>query len=106
MHVYTIGFDVHARKSLQQFLTLLEDAGVTKLVDARLRPSSQLSGFAKRDDLAFLLPTFAGIEYQHEPRLAPTPEIFGALRRVEGLAALRGRIQGAGRRAGYAGDPH
>lgn len=83
MHVYTIGF---ARKSLQQFLALLEDAGVTKLVDARLRPSSQLSGFAKRDDLAFLLPTFAGIEYEHEPRLAPTPAIFGALRQSKDWA--------------------
>lgn len=77
MNVYTIGF---TRKSLQQFLALLEDAGVTKLVDARLRPSSQLSGFAKRDDLAFLLPAFAGIEYEHEPRLAPTPEILDAYR--------------------------
>jgi uncharacterized protein (DUF488 family) len=77
MNLYTIGF---TRKSLQQFLGLLEGAGVTKLVDARLRPTSQLSGFAKRDDLAFLLPTFAGIEYEHEPRLAPTPEILDAYR--------------------------
>ena len=77
MNVYTIGF---TRKSLQQFLGLLEAARVTKLIDTRLRPTSQLAGFAKRDDLAFLLPRFAGIEYEHEPRLAPSAEILAAYR--------------------------
>ena len=77
MNVYTIGF---TRKSLQQFLGLLDEAGVTKLIDTRLRPTSQLSGFAKKDDLAFILRRFKGIEYQHEPRLAPSAEILDAYR--------------------------
>ncbi len=42
--VYTIGF---AGKSLQQFVSLLKRAHVTRLIDVRLRPGSQLSGFAR-----------------------------------------------------------
>lgn len=68
----TIGF---SQKSLRRFIQLLQSAGVTKLIDVRLHNTSQLAGFAKKDDLAFILETF-GIKYEHVPELAPTDDIL------------------------------
>ncbi len=68
----TIGF---AKKSLRKFIGLLQDAGVTKVIDIRLHNTSQLAGYAKRDDLEFILETF-GIAYEHVPELAPTEELM------------------------------
>ncbi len=73
--VHTIGT---TKKSLEQFIRLLQEAGVDAIVDIRLRNTSQLAGFAKRDDLAFLLREGFGIEYEHRPDLAPTAEIMDA----------------------------
>ncbi len=75
--IYTIG---HTKKSLEQFIRLLQEAGVDAVVDIRLRNTSQLAGFAKRDDLSFLLREGFGIEYEHRPELAPTAEILDAYR--------------------------
>src|SRR5262245_31045320 len=72
MILYTIGF---TQKSLRQFVELLRAAGVDGVVDIRLNNTSQLAGYAKRDDLAFILETF-GIGYLEEKRLAPTPELL------------------------------
>lgn len=74
----TIGF---SQKSLRQFIHLLQSAGVTKLIDTRLHNTSQLAGFAKKDDLAFILETF-GIEYEHVPDLAPTDDIMKKFKKV------------------------
>jgi uncharacterized protein (DUF488 family) len=49
-------------------------------VHIRLRNNSQLAGFAKQDDLAFILKTF-GIGYEHHPELAPTAEILDTYRK-------------------------
>jgi uncharacterized protein (DUF488 family) len=73
--IYTIGY---TKKSLEHFVRILQEAGVDAVVDIRLRNTSQLAGFAKRDDLAFLLREGFGIEYEHHPELAPTLEIFTA----------------------------
>lgn len=73
--IFTIGF---TKKSLEQFIHLLQEAAVDAIVDVRLRNTSQLAGFAKRDDLAFLLREGFHIEYEHRPELAPTPEILDA----------------------------
>ena len=73
--IYTIG---HTQKSLERFIRLLQEAGVDAVIDVRLRNTSQLAGFAKRDDLAFLLRKGFGIEYEHRPELAPTAEILDA----------------------------
>jgi uncharacterized protein (DUF488 family) len=70
--IYTIGF---TQKSLRQFVTLLRDARVDGVVDIRQNNTSQLAGFAKRDDLAFILET-QGIGYLEEKRLAPTPDLL------------------------------
>jgi uncharacterized protein (DUF488 family) len=75
--VYTIGFQ---RKPLAEFITLLRWAGVEAVIDIRLRNTSQLSGYTKRDDLAFLLGEGFGIAYEHHPDLAPSAEILDAFR--------------------------
>jgi uncharacterized protein (DUF488 family) len=73
--IFTIGY---TQKTLERFVRLLQEAGVDAVIDIRLRNTSQLAGFAKRDDLAFLLGEGFGIEYEHRPELAPTPEILDA----------------------------
>ena len=71
--IYTMG---HGQKNLERFIRLLRQAGVDAVVDIRLRNTSQLAGFTKRDDLAFLLQEGFGIQYEHRPDLAPTDEIL------------------------------
>jgi len=75
--LYTIGY---TKKSLERFVTLLREAGVDAVVDVRRFNTSQLAGWAKRDDLAFLLRSAFGIAYVHLPALAPTPEMLKSLR--------------------------
>jgi uncharacterized protein (DUF488 family) len=59
---------------------LLREAGVDIVVDVRLRNTGQLAGWAKRDDLAFILETF-GIGYSHHPEVAPSDELLDRYRR-------------------------
>lgn len=73
--IFTIGY---TKKSLQRFIELLQEAEVDAIIDVRLRNTSQLAGFSKRDDLAFLLREGFGLEYEHRPDLAPTSEIMDA----------------------------
>jgi uncharacterized protein (DUF488 family) len=73
--IYTIGY---TKKTLERFVGLLQEAGVDAVIDVRLRNTSQLAGFAKRDDLAFLLREGFGIEYEHHSELAPSAEIMDA----------------------------
>lgn len=75
--LYTIGF---TKKSLRRFAELLQEADVDVLVDTRLRNNSQLSGYAKRDDLAYVM-EMLGIAYEHQPDLAPTTDILDAYRK-------------------------
>lgn len=72
IRIATIGF---TKKPLSTFIELLHSAGVTKVIDTRLRPNSQLSGFAKSDDLSFILGRF-GIAYEHCPILTPTDALL------------------------------
>jgi uncharacterized protein (DUF488 family) len=74
MKLYTIGF---TQKSLRDFVGLLRGAEVDGVVDIRRNNTSQLAGYAKRDDLAFILEAF-GIGYLEEKRLAPTAELLDA----------------------------
>ncbi|HLN64949.1 MAG TPA: DUF488 domain-containing protein [Symbiobacteriaceae bacterium] len=71
-----------SQKGLRRFLDLLREAGVTRVVDIRLHNTSQLAGFAKKEDLACIC-ELAGIEYVHLPELAPTEEILQRYRKVE-----------------------
>src|SRR3989337_3329926 len=67
MKIYTIGF---TKKTLEDFITRLRKCDVQRIVDVRLNDSSQLSGFAKSQDLEFILKQF-GIEYISVKDLAP-----------------------------------
>lgn len=78
--VYTIGW---RRKPLSEFIGLLREAGVDAVIDVRLRNTSHLSGFTKRDDLQFLLETGFGISYEHRCDLAPDAEILDEYRENE-----------------------
>lgn len=71
--IYTIGF---TGKSAEEFFTILKNAGVKRVIDIRLYPSTQLSGFARKKDLAFFLKKLCSIGYQHNPELAPTDTIL------------------------------
>ncbi|MGC8785814.1 MAG: DUF488 family protein [Anaerolineae bacterium] len=71
--LYTIGYE---RRSLREFVGLLQRAGIDAVIDIRLRNTSQLAGYTKRDDLAFLLEEGFGIAYEHHPELAPTDAIL------------------------------
>lgn len=72
MIVCTIGF---SNKSLREFIGRLKDAGVKKVVDVRLNNTSQLAGYAKKQDLQFVL-ELVGIDYEHVLELAPTDELM------------------------------
>jgi uncharacterized protein (DUF488 family) len=74
MLLYTIGF---TQKSAREFFNLLQTNQVKRLVDIRVNPGGQLSGFAKQEDLPYFLKELAnGCGYVHLPLLAPTKEIL------------------------------
>lgn len=73
MKVYTIGFN---RKSAQQFFELVRASGVQRVIDVRLKNTSQLAGFAKRDDLEWFLRRICRRDDAHMPELAPTQKLF------------------------------
>ena len=77
MVVFTVGF---TRKPAKRFFELVRDSGAKRIVDVRLNNSSQLSGFAKKDDLAFFLAEICGVAYVHAPDLAPTADMLKAYR--------------------------
>ncbi len=82
MNLYTIGF---TRKSAREFFDeLLRPSGARRVIDIRLKPSSQLSGFAKVSksdgDFQFLLQRLCGMDYVHLPVLAPSNELFQSYR--------------------------
>src|SRR5215813_4603083 len=81
MEVYTTGF---TKKTAAQFFGSLKQAGIKRLIDIRLNNSSQLAGFTKKDDLAFFLKEICGIEYLHEPLLAPTQDMLDAYKKQKG----------------------
>lgn len=78
MKVFTIGF---TRKSAAEFFTLLQDAGVQRVVDIRISNTSQLAGFTKKDDLEFFLKEIAGIAYVHLPELGPTEALMNGYKK-------------------------
>lgn len=73
LQLNTIGF---AGKNLEEFVGLLRSADVSKVIDARLRPDTQLSAYARQRDLRYILEHYEGITYEHNPALTPTPEIL------------------------------
>lgn len=79
--IYTIGF---TQTSAEAFFGKLIKSGVKKIVDARLNNSSQLAGFAKKDDLRYFLKALGNIDYIHMPILAPSEEILTDYKKNKG----------------------
>jgi uncharacterized protein (DUF488 family) len=83
MILYTIGF---TKKSAQKFFELLEAHHVECMIDIRLRPDGQLSGFAQKRDLPYFLKRLLNCDYVHLPSLAPSEEILKAYRKDKNWA--------------------
>ncbi len=78
MRLYTIGF---TKKSAADFFGLLKRNEIERLVDIRISPQGQLSGFARQEDLPYFLEELANhCRYIYMPVLAPTKEIMHAYR--------------------------
>ena len=97
IRLFTIGSN---EKSARHFFETLREARVRRVIDVRLNNTSQLAGFAKKDDLRYFLQTLLAIEYVHLPELAPTRQILDAFKKLKGswldyerdfLALLRSR---------------
>jgi uncharacterized protein (DUF488 family) len=57
---------------------LLKNAGIKTVIDVRLNNKSQLSGFAKRDDLQYFLREIGNIGYVEAKDLAPEAEMLSS----------------------------
>src|SRR4030042_4875254 len=79
--MYTIGF---TKTSAEEFFGKLIKASVRKIVDVRLNNSSQLAGFAKKNDLKYFLQTIGNIDYIHMSQLAPSEKIFAEYKKNKG----------------------
>ena len=91
MKLYTIGF---TQKSAQVFFETLLYHGIQRLVDIRLHPGGQLSGFAKQSDLPYLLSNLAsGCRYVYLPELAPTKDILEDYRSSGDWSRYAGRFE-------------
>jgi uncharacterized protein (DUF488 family) len=77
VRLYTIGF---AEKNAESFFETLRANSVELLVDVRLRPDGQLSAFARKGDLPYLLERLVGSAYTHLEILSPTDDILKAYR--------------------------
>ena len=79
--IHTIGF---TQKTASRFFELLRQSGASRVIDVRLNNVSQLSAFAKRDDLRYFVKEILGIDYVHEPLLAPEKAMFIAYKHQHG----------------------
>jgi uncharacterized protein (DUF488 family) len=78
VQVASIGF---TGKSAQKFFDLLKGAQVRTVLDIRLNNTSQLAGFAKKQDLPYFLEHLCNAAYMEIPELAPEPDL---LKRYQG----------------------
>ena len=81
MEIYSIGF---TKKTARQFFEAIRNAGIRRLIDVRLNNTSQLAGFAKRDDLEFFLGEICRADYVHESLFAPTQEMLDSYKKQKG----------------------
>ena len=81
MEICTIGF---TQTTAERFFGRLAHAGVERVLDVRLNNTSQLAGFAKAQDLPYLLRELVAATYEHEQLLAPTQDILDAYKKRKG----------------------
>ncbi len=85
MKIYTIG---SSGKNLRRFAELIRTSRVDRIIDVRLNNTSQLAGYAKRDDLEFVL-ELIGVPYEHHPELAPGDDLLAIYRKDKDWDAYR-----------------
>ena len=73
MRIYTIGF---TGKTAAEFFEPLKRNHIKRLLDIRLKNTSQLAGFTKKNDLEYFLKEILGADYFHVPILAPAEELL------------------------------
>lgn len=82
MKLFTIGFTKKpAQRFFGELVATAKKSGLRRVVDVRIKPGSQLAGFAKKDDLAYFLDAICGVGYVRMPALAPTPELLSDYRK-------------------------
>jgi uncharacterized protein (DUF488 family) len=81
IRIYTIGC---TQTSAEEFFGKLIKGGVRRIVDVRLNNTSQLAGFAKKDDLKYFLKAIGNIDYVHMSVLAPSEEILIEYKKKKG----------------------
>lgn len=80
MNIYSIGF---TQKNAEKFFGLIKNESVDRVLDVRINNRSQLSGFAKKDDLAFFLKELCAVDYEHIPDLAPTKDMLSKYKKKD-----------------------
>lgn len=75
MKTYTIGF---TQKTAKQFFSLIKNNNITRIVDVRLNTTSQLAGFAKKNDLSYFLKELCQADYIYVSDLTPTKPMLDA----------------------------
>ena len=70
MHIHTISA---YETSAEEFFGRLASWKADLVLDTRLKNTNQLSGFTKRDDLAFFVERIAHARYVHDMLFAPAP---------------------------------
>lgn len=80
MQIFTMGF---TQKSAEVFFNLIRKHQIEILVDVRLNNQSQLAGFTKGRDLAFLLNEICNCKYSHELQFAPTKDILDGYKKEQ-----------------------
>ena len=78
--LFTIGF---TGKSAEKFFSLLNESRASRLIDIRINRTSQLAGFAKEQDLKYLVPALTKLEYLVREDLAPTKILLASYRKKE-----------------------
>lgn len=78
MEVYTAGF---TKWLAEDFFEKLNALNINKLIDIRLRPNSQLSGFTREVNFSYFLKKLSHVEYEHQINLAPTKDLLNKRRK-------------------------
>lgn len=73
MILYTTGYE---NKPASLFFETLRRHGIERVIDIRILPDGPMEGYARREDLAYLLQAVLGCEYVYCPTLAPTREML------------------------------
>lgn len=83
MDLFTIGF---TQTSAEEFFESLKKNHIKTLIDVRLNNSSQLAGYAKKNDLKYFLKVICDVDYIHLLDLAPTKDILDKFKKQKNMS--------------------